>query len=197
MAKNESKEKRYIDIIGSAVNEFLEKGYEGCSMNSIAARAGLSKGGLYHHFSSKQEILIAANQVYMHPIYRMMHDAKKVEFASDALVGYIRSYLKHWEMHIKELEFTFLSLSKVLANEALWGEIEDYSKQMTSFFKSLFIKGTVQSVFKKHDPLSRAILLFSSLDGITGYMVMSSNFSSERASKHFEKVFIEEILLTK
>ncbi|MBP2653945.1 MAG: transcriptional regulator TetR family, partial [Firmicutes bacterium] len=54
----EPKEKRISDILDSAITEFLENGYEKTSMEAIARRAKLTKGGLYHHFSSKDEILL-------------------------------------------------------------------------------------------------------------------------------------------
>lgn len=195
MAKNLSKEERFADIINASVTEFLEKGYEGASMNSIASRAGLSKGGLYHHFSSKDEILIAANQVYMQPIFVFINEANNHSNSVDGLKKYINRYLNHWNKHIKELEFTFLSLTKILNNEAMWVEIEDYAKLMTSFLESLFIKGIIAGKLKKHDTMSRAIALFSALDGITVYLAMSNNFTVEQAISHFEKVFIDEILL--
>ena len=43
---------RKAGIVEAALAEFLDKGYENSSMDSIARRAGLSKGGLYHHFRS-------------------------------------------------------------------------------------------------------------------------------------------------
>jgi len=45
------------DILRAAARLFQEQGYDGTSMNDIAAALKLSKGGLYHHFQSKDEIL--------------------------------------------------------------------------------------------------------------------------------------------
>ena len=39
MAKNQPREKRVEDIINAAVIEFLEKGYEGATIDGIAKRA--------------------------------------------------------------------------------------------------------------------------------------------------------------
>ena len=43
-------------IIEAASRCFAEKGYAACSMDNIAQAAGLSKGGLYAHFKSKEEL---------------------------------------------------------------------------------------------------------------------------------------------
>ena len=76
MTENQPKEKRLKQIIDNAVLEFIEKGYEGASMDSIAKRAELSKGGLYHHFNSKDEILIEANNRFMKPILKLMETCR-------------------------------------------------------------------------------------------------------------------------
>lgn len=51
------KSKRAIRIGKVAVRLFEKKGYLQTSMNDIAAQAKLSKGGVYHYFFGKDEIL--------------------------------------------------------------------------------------------------------------------------------------------
>ncbi|WP_185234219.1 TetR/AcrR family transcriptional regulator [Teredinibacter franksiae] len=43
-------------LLEVAAEEFRARGYEGASLSDILARAGVSKGGLYHHFASKQAL---------------------------------------------------------------------------------------------------------------------------------------------
>jgi AcrR family transcriptional regulator len=45
------------EILRTAARLFRERGYDATSMNDISAALKLSKGGLYHHFRSKDEIL--------------------------------------------------------------------------------------------------------------------------------------------
>ena len=45
------------EILRTAARLFQQQGYDGTSMNDVAAALKLSKGGLYHHFQSKDEIL--------------------------------------------------------------------------------------------------------------------------------------------
>ena len=45
------------EILRTAARLFQEQGYDATSMNDVAAALRLSKGGLYHHFQSKDEIL--------------------------------------------------------------------------------------------------------------------------------------------
>jgi TetR/AcrR family transcriptional regulator, cholesterol catabolism regulator len=45
------------EILRTAARLFQQRGYDATSMNDVAAALKLSKGGLYHHFKSKDEIL--------------------------------------------------------------------------------------------------------------------------------------------
>ncbi|KLU58712.1 putative HTH-type transcriptional regulator YfiR [Peptococcaceae bacterium CEB3] len=47
------------NIIGASMQLFAKKGYLAVTMKDICDRCGLSRGGLYRHFSSTKEIFIA------------------------------------------------------------------------------------------------------------------------------------------
>ena len=45
------------EILRAAARLFYKRGYDATSMNDVATALKLSKGGLYHHFRSKDQIL--------------------------------------------------------------------------------------------------------------------------------------------
>ncbi|MBF2420394.1 macrodiolide transporter TimAB transcriptional regulator TimA [Listeria seeligeri] len=47
-------------ILEAAMEEFAEKGYQAASTNQICAKAGVSKGLIFHYFGSKEKLYIAA-----------------------------------------------------------------------------------------------------------------------------------------
>jgi AcrR family transcriptional regulator len=47
------------DLLAAALRVFAERGYREAGVDEIAAAAGYSKGALYWHFSSKEELLLA------------------------------------------------------------------------------------------------------------------------------------------
>jgi AcrR family transcriptional regulator len=44
------------DILGAARKLFAATGFEATSIDGVAAKAGVAKGAVYHHFDSKEEI---------------------------------------------------------------------------------------------------------------------------------------------
>ncbi len=57
------------NILQAAVWLFLKYGYNSVSVSDIAQRAKVSKGGLYHYFSSKQSLAEAVVDSYMQQNY--------------------------------------------------------------------------------------------------------------------------------
>jgi TetR/AcrR family transcriptional regulator len=47
-------------ILSDVIPLFAEKGYDQVTIREIATRAGITPGALYHHFSGKQELYLAA-----------------------------------------------------------------------------------------------------------------------------------------
>jgi len=47
------------DIVECARQVFTKQGYHKTSMNDIAVASGIQKGSLYHHFKSKEQIMLA------------------------------------------------------------------------------------------------------------------------------------------
>jgi TetR/AcrR family transcriptional regulator, transcriptional repressor for nem operon len=52
----------------AAFAEFYRNGFQGGSLNKIVEAAGITKGALFHHFASKQELGYAVVDEIIHPI---------------------------------------------------------------------------------------------------------------------------------
>jgi AcrR family transcriptional regulator len=69
-----------VSIGRAAAKLFNEKGYLETSMDDIAAAANLSKGGIYHYFFSKHEILYFISTNYMDLLLKELEpELKKIE----------------------------------------------------------------------------------------------------------------------
>ncbi|MEV0545152.1 TetR/AcrR family transcriptional regulator [Nocardia salmonicida] len=52
-------------MLAAAIECFVETGYHGATMRSIAQRAGMSVPGVYHHYRDKQDLLVRALDLTM------------------------------------------------------------------------------------------------------------------------------------
>ncbi len=62
MNQEEKTRKTREKIMSAAMREFASNGYAGASINTICQNGNVSKGNLYHQFSSKEELYIACVQ---------------------------------------------------------------------------------------------------------------------------------------
>lgn len=62
----EHKQKTRQRIVESARELFNRKGFTDVSIDEIMARAGLTRGGFYNHFSTKEELFVEAIMAYLH-----------------------------------------------------------------------------------------------------------------------------------
>ncbi len=73
-------------ILAVAVQLFNEQGYDATSVADLARRLGLAKSALYHHFSSKEELLSVALEAALGGLEAVLDDPRaSVGAASDRL----------------------------------------------------------------------------------------------------------------
>lgn len=77
MARNKYPEETINQILSVALNLFIQKGYEQTSIQDIINElGGLTKGAVYHHFKSKEEILQAVTDQMFKGIDEMLSSVR-------------------------------------------------------------------------------------------------------------------------
>ena len=79
------------NLLEAAVGVIRAKGYSAATVDDICQRAGVTKGGFFHHFESKEELAVSAaghfssnaNELFLAAPYQSLHDPL------DRLLGYI------------------------------------------------------------------------------------------------------------
>jgi AcrR family transcriptional regulator len=62
-------------VLDAAVELFAQHGYDGTSVSRVITRAGVAKGGFYHHFASKEALLF---EVYGDLITRQLEGMDEI-----------------------------------------------------------------------------------------------------------------------
>lgn len=192
MALRKSREERIDEITQAAIDVFLEKGYENTTMEAIAQKAGVSKGGLYHHFKSKDMILMVAIEKISEKVQDLMGEASKCLSVREGILYYIENYIRYWLEHPKETAFLFLSIAKILEKPELLKYYTEYTEYM-AFFEGAFTMGIQMGEFKPHNAKVSSITLMAALDGVLGYMIFDNELKLEEVVEYFEEKFIKSI----
>ena len=190
MTKWKDKDERVNEIAQAAVDVFLDKGFDGASMDLIAKRAGISKGGIYHHFANKDEILYAANMMFSEQNRVISVKAGEHSDAAEGLKLYIREYITYWLTQKKALAFVFLTFTKALQNTGTAEIYRQYYRETTDFLSGLYQKGIKDGVFHPHDSRAEAVILQSALDGILSYCALDDGIKPAKIIKDFQNKFV-------
>ena len=93
MTKGEQTRKK---IVQAAAPIFNQRGYEGSSLNDLMEATGLKKGGIYRHFSSKEELAAQAFDYTWEAAWnaRLLHVDEKAN-GIDKLKQLIANFVEH------------------------------------------------------------------------------------------------------
>ncbi len=90
-------------ISKAAARLFNEKGYLETSMDDISTAAHLSKGGIYHYFSSKNEILFFISSNFMDLLLKgLEEELGKFEDCFSKIKYFISRHIKFYTQHLSE-----------------------------------------------------------------------------------------------
>lgn len=92
-------------VLRAAVDEFVATGYHGATMRSIAARAGMSVPGLYHHYARKQDLLVKMFDLTMAELHWRVRAARAEGTSSSQRLQLMVQSLALFHTHRRELAF--------------------------------------------------------------------------------------------
>jgi len=157
-------------ILEVATNLFVTYGFEKTSVATICETAQVSKGLVYHHFKSKDEILIAIYEQSTEEMVKLgMGDSKKLP--SEKLKDIIEEVFLQLESNKQLYQFNLNIMFQPSTKRMLEGQIK---KRASLLFNS------VKSIFNKIDELNSELLSFvfiAEIDGIAlSYLSSFENY---------------------
>ena len=163
-------------ILKSAMKIFVVNGYSETTMDDIALSAGLSKGAVYHHFSSKRELFLALIDFWEESFLPIFYkrDYKNLSASNvlkDLAAEIINTFNNKKFIFLAELEIWSLAnrdkevrcRTKILYNKML--------RHLESIFKNAAENGE----YKNIDPRMAAMAVMTSMQGIIWFSIFEHN----------------------
>lgn len=94
VAQSTRREKTRELLLTSARKLFGEEGYEQTTTNKLLAASGVSKGGMYHHFSSKQELMEAIYVQDCEWVFERIEQMPQADTPLEHLIQSVNAWLK-------------------------------------------------------------------------------------------------------
>jgi len=178
MAVNKAPEQRREEIFEAALSCFNRNGYYQTAIDEIAARAGISKGGIYHHFKSKKELVIELFRNRVNSYFEYL--TEQVRGAADAAQGLNVLVEKSGEIfqeHEPVLRFCLEFVAMSSREPAFREEVAAMYRHRVATVSALIQEGTRTGIFRQVDPegVARA-LYFLSMGFFLSYFTVPVDF---------------------
>lgn len=156
-------------LIAAATVEFAALGFAGATLDGIAARAGVTKGGVYFHFAGKEELFFAVLDHWRERRRRTLQlPSGGAGGAAAALRAFLANYLA---FHIREPEATHLL--RVLATELrgrFTARLREDDRQefrwLRASVRELLVQGMRDGTLAADDPVQTAFVLAATVAGV-------------------------------
>ncbi len=182
-------------ILLTAFKMFAMNGYDGVSLNNIIKESGLTKGGVYYHFSSKDELFQEVVQAfvinyYTHKIKDIVTNNKKSVRRRIYDCYCIPAVLLKEAEELFPLEsngFAFYLMFDGLRKfDSMKQALSDCYKEVTELIISLLKEGiTKQEIKEDINVKSLSIEIVSLLDGVQMYTSLVPDMDLEKLLKSF------------
>lgn len=177
----ESKQERISLILNHAFKIFSDKGYSDTTIDDIVNASGVSKGGIYTYFRSKEEIFLAIAEDRLINRKKLIASFTSSMSSKEKLSSYLQ-WILSWvidEKNILQIKFTFEFWSVTSRNDAVKTFALERYNQVSKDLCALLKEGVTRGEFRKDlDVNSICYIILSSTDSIgfyTGIMGVKAN----------------------
>lgn len=176
-------------IIEVAAQLFTKQGYEGTTMRQIAAAAGVSKPGLYHHFASKEELCSAFAESLHHEALSFMRDAARPDLAPrERLQAFVRAYV-HYQLGdpTRATRFGFYQITAALSEEHRQ-QISRIEREYARFVRQILEDGLEDGSFANIDPAFTAIVICTACEYVFVWLTKDGLWSTDEIASRYAEL---------
>lgn len=187
---------RRRQILEAALAVFAEKGFNAANVSDVAARAGVSQGGIYWYFESKEDLLIQALRSFFDDFGRGTLDAvAQCPTAADKLRGLGQAMVDL----AAQAEGLFTLFLEYWASSPRHAEAGRLWTSMLVEYKDLVVKiieeGIGTGEFSPLDAESLVWAMVATYDGLAAYVMLMPDLDLAKISQAFVETLLAGLLV--
>lgn len=164
-------------IITTALRLFLLHGYQSVSLADVAKEAGITKGGIYHYFSGKEELLQVALKYFLDAFAKKyqvllegaagLREVWQMLFVDNVMTDYWRGMLGCEQTSpIDHIHFTIDLMRRF---PAVQNDIRDYQLTLTKLLAAKIEQAAARSEIRSDvDSYALAVIMMAVLNSTKG-----------------------------
>jgi len=176
------KENTKNQILEAALKVFVNSGYAETTMNDIVEKSGLSKGAIYHYYSSKKELFLSLidyweNYFFGNIINKDLSISSSDNLLRDITHDVIKTFKSSRYIFLAELEFWSLANH----DSEVRKRITALYVKLLDLFKKIISKGIKEGDYKNINLDVASLSVMTALQGVIWFSIFEkSNISAEK-----------------
>ncbi len=171
-------------IVNAAFARFAQDGFNATSMASIAKEANISKGLIYHHFDSKEDVLLAV----FDNLVEQTQGLWEMDFDKATPPELLHSMIDLTVVFMKENPGWVRLMIHLAMQEDVMEGLGDHIEMLRKA-KALQVKPMFEALGYE-DPVHEAFFFGAKLDGITmGYLSLGDDYPLDEMINRLKKEY--------
>jgi AcrR family transcriptional regulator len=145
--KEEAEQTRQ-DLLDAALSVFSQKGYAATRLEDVASVAGVTRGAIYHHFGSKEDLFSAlieeANKVGNSAIDRAVNEGGTFTEIISRILVYTFTLLEEDQRFSEVMALQLTTPNVDLLSQKRYDEARDLVASISGFFRVIIEQGELR-----------------------------------------------------
>jgi TetR/AcrR family transcriptional repressor of nem operon len=184
------------EIIRKAAPIFNQKGYDGAALSDLMRATGLEKGGIYRHFSSKEELAAEAfDYAWKETLQARIHDLDSVADSVDRLKQLLANFVERRGIIPGGCPLLNTAIDTDDGNSVLRERARSALRGWRDYIVSIVRDGIKAGEIRpKTDAKKLAIVMISSLEGaVMAYRLERDDEQLRTVRAHLENYLEREV----
>ena len=195
-------------ILEMAFAMFLEKGFSEVSTNELIRETGLTKGGFYYSFKSREDLDQRVVEKYIHPFFtrpvekmQEVWERKRQDISTEELLwhGFFMpqrfiNYQRGIGREIAFRNFYFLLYESMKKFPEVGGYFKEFNSQKGVILRRILERGQMRGEIGKTIDLENYVTMILAMqDGILALKVLDDGIDDEEKYKNIQKQMWRDI----
>jgi AcrR family transcriptional regulator len=186
-------EKRRDEVVDVAARLFAERGYHPTTIDDLVEATGLTRGGLYHYISGKQDLLSQIHRRFIDPLLEQAEriaangdpPEETLRLLGEALMSDIATYTDQVTVFLHEW--------RIIQEDPAWADIRRSRKRFEGVIEQVLRRGIREGVFEVADVRLTVLAFLGMFNYSYQWYSSSGRVSSTRLAKMFADIFLDGI----
>lgn len=182
--------KKKEQILLSAITIVNRRGYDGATMEEIAAEMLMTKGSLYYYFKNKGDLMYQCHKLVLEQATGELEEELQGEGTAEEILR--KMVATHINYAVEEKEtFNLIIEPKQMFNPEQIEPVLKLRKYYSSLFDQVIEKGGATGEFHVEEPIIVRMIILGAMNWIQQWYSATGRLAKEELQQHFADYIIK------